>query len=87
MAEKYFIYISKQIRKSLLKIPSPWIDRIEKAIDALQVNPYLGEKMNGELSYSRKIKIWPYRIIYKIETEQKVIKITEVAHRGNVSYD
>lgn len=87
MAEKYFVYVSNQIRKSLLKIPSPWIDRIEKVIDTLEISPYLGEKMNGEMSSSRKIKVWPYRIIYKIEAGQKVIKITEVAHRGNASYD
>lgn len=86
MAEKYFVYVSTQIRKSLLKIPSPWIERIEKAIDALELSPYVGEKMNGDMSDSRKVKIWPYRIIYKIEKDKKVIKITEAGHRGGMSY-
>ncbi|MDP3726026.1 MAG: type II toxin-antitoxin system RelE/ParE family toxin [bacterium] len=86
MTEKYFVYVSTHIRKSLLKIPSPWIERIEKAIDALELNPYFGEKMNGDMSHSRKIKVWPYRIIYKIEKKERVIKITEASHRGGMSY-
>lgn len=86
MTEKYFVYISTQIRKSLLRIPSPWIERIEKAIDELELNPYLGERMSGDMNYSRKIKIWPYRFIYKIEKDKKIIKIIEATHRGNVSY-
>ena len=86
MTEKYFVYISTHTRKSLLKISSPWIGRIERAIDALELNPYLGEKMNGDMSDLRKIKVWPYRIIYRIEKKEKVIKITEVGHRGGMSY-
>lgn len=86
MTEKYFVYVSTQIRKSLLRIPSPWIERIEKAIDELELNPYRGEKMSGDMSYSRKIKIWPYRIIYKIEKDKRIIKITEASHRGGMSY-
>lgn len=87
MAGKYFIYIPKDVRKSLLKIPSPWIDRIKKAIDRLELNPFLGEKMHGELSYKRKIVIWPYRIIYYVEEQKSIIGILEIEHRGNVSYD
>lgn len=87
MPEKYFIYISKHIRKSLLKIPSPWIDRIEKNIDKLELDPLLGIKMQGDLSNKRKIVVWPYRIIYQINQKEKSIVIVEVKHRGNVSYD
>jgi len=87
MPEKYFIYISKHIHKSLLKIPSPWIGRIEKNIDKLELDPLLGIKMQGDLSNKRKIVVWPYRIIYQINQKEKSIVIVEVKHRGNVSYD
>jgi len=87
MQNKYSVYIPKSVRKSFLKIPSPWVDRIKKVIDILEINPYLGEKMHGELSDRRKIRIWPYRIIYRINEKKSIIEIFEIKHRGNVSYD
>lgn len=87
MAGKYFVYIPKQVRKSLLKIPSPWIERMEKVINTLETDPYAGEKMNGDMKDKRKIKIWPYRIVYKIDEARHLIVICEAEHRGNVSYD
>lgn len=87
MVERYSVLISKSIRKSLLRIPSPWVDRMRRAIDALQENPYLGEKMKGEHKDKWRIKIWPYRIMYKIDKKSRVIIIVEIDHRGHMSYD
>lgn len=86
MAKGYVIYISKSIRKSLLHIPSPWLERIERAIDILCRDPYFGEKMAGKLSGCRKIRVWPYRIIYRLDKDEKVVKIVELNHRGSMSY-
>ena len=86
MAVNYFVYVSKSIRKSLLRIPSPWSERIENAINALKIDPFYGEKMTGKLKDKRKIRIWPYRIIYKVEKQTKIIKIMEAGHRGEMSY-
>lgn len=87
MAARYFIYLPKSILRSMAKIPLPWQHRIEKAIDILQGDPYYGEKMSGELSDKRKIRVWPYRIIYKINEKKRAIFIFEVARRGSVIYD
>lgn len=86
MATDYFIYISKSIRKSLLGIPSPWSERIEKAINVLKLDPFYGEKMTGKLKNKRKIRVWPYRIIYEVDKPAKIIKILEVGHRGGMAY-
>jgi addiction module RelE/StbE family toxin len=87
MAVRYFVYISKSIRKSLLRVPSPWSERIEKAIDMLETDPFYGEKMTGKLKDKRKIRIWPYRIIYETDFKKKIIIIVEIGHRGSISYD
>ena len=44
MSGKHTIYIPKNVRKCLLKIPSPWIDRMKKAIDELETN--MAEALN-----------------------------------------
>ena len=87
MAARYLVYVSKSIRKSLLSIPSPWLERIEKAINTLETDPFYGEKMTGKLKGKRKIRIWPYRIIYEMDLKKKIIIIVEIGHRGSVSYD
>lgn len=64
----------------------PWRERIFNTVDLLQYEPFLGEKMAGKLKDKRKIRVWPYRIIYKIDKPAKTIVIVEVGHRGSVSY-
>lgn len=86
MAKGYFVYISKSIRKSLLRIPSPWLERIEQTIDVLCEDPHIGEKIVGKLIGCRKIRIWPYRIIYKLHKEKRIVEILEIGHRGSMSY-
>lgn len=70
----------------MAKIPLPWHLRITQAIDHLEYSPYGGEKMSGDMKDKRKITIWPYRIIYKIDEKKRMIVICEADHRGNMSY-
>jgi mRNA-degrading endonuclease RelE of RelBE toxin-antitoxin system len=53
----------------------------------LELEPYLGEKMGGEMKDKRKIRVWPYRIIYRIEEKTKCIKVMEIEYWGHTSYD
>lgn len=87
MSNRYYVYLPKSVLKSMAKIPLPWQSRIRAAIDALETEPYYGEKMWGQYANKRKIRVWPYRIIYSIEEDNKTVKVFEVDHRGQVSYD
>jgi len=86
MKGKYLIYLPNSVKKSVKKIPQPWQKRVLDILTILERNPLIGEKMQGQLSDKRKIKIWPYRIIYKIDDRKKIIIVVEVRHRGNASY-
>lgn len=83
----YQVFVPSSAKKSLSKIPLPWKGRIARVIDVLKTEPFYGEKMTGQLSNCRKIRIWPYRIVYQINEKERFIKILEIRHRGNVSYD
>jgi len=87
MAANYYVHVPKTPKKSLNKIPMPWQVRIMDALTELETQPYLGEKMQGKYSNQRKIKVWPYRVIYRIKEETKLIEVMEIDHRGHVSYD
>lgn len=83
----YLVITPKNIKKAVIKIPPPWRLRIIENLRKLETDPFLGVPMKGELKDNRKLAVWPYRIIYKIDRQAKIIIIMEVGHRGNISYD
>ena len=86
MSKKYSVEVPKSPQKSLEKTPLPWRERIGKAINLLQYFPFMGEKMWGKLKDKRKLRIWPYRVIYKVDKKRRRIIIVEIGHRGKMSY-
>lgn len=68
--------------KQLKKIDKNFQKRILKKIVVLSQNPYLGKKLEGEFEGSRSVRVWPYRIIYKIREEK--IRIYTIKHRQGV---
>lgn len=77
----YELIFSKQSEKFFLKLRLSDKKKISKSIDKLIKDPLIGEKLKGEYEGLWKIKAWPYRIIYLISAEQKVITIVEIGHR------
>ncbi len=86
MQNKYTVRIPHRPRKSYAKIPQPWHKRIAIALKILEIDPFIGITMTGDMADKRKVVIWPYRIIYRIRQKQKVIEILEIEHRQNTSY-
>ena len=86
MQNKYYVFIPKKPQKSLEKITQPWHKRIFIALKMLETNSFLGEKMHADMADRRKIVIWPYRIIYRINEKDGVIEVLEIEHRQNTSY-
>ena len=82
----YEVVVPRDVQKQIHSIPLPWQARIERAIDLLAYNPFLGEKMRGEFKEKRKIRVWPYRIFYYICKQDKRILVVEVQHRGSTGY-
>ncbi|MBU1179734.1 type II toxin-antitoxin system RelE/ParE family toxin [Patescibacteria group bacterium] len=86
MKDKFYVDVANSIKKDLRAIPQPWQHRIIKAMYSLEEAPFSGEKMWGEHKGKYKLRVWPYRIIYKIDKKEKIIRILEVGHRGGMSY-
>lgn len=84
MQNNYRIIVPKSVIKDISSIPLPWKERIIKAIDLLAQNPFMGEKLWGKLKGKRKIRIYPYRIIYEIINKNRIIIIVETGHRQGI---
>ncbi|TSC92356.1 MAG: hypothetical protein CEN91_482, partial [Candidatus Berkelbacteria bacterium Licking1014_85] len=68
---KYHIIVPKICAKEFKKIPKLWLEKIAKAINLLETDPFFGQKLWGKLEGKRKIRIPPYRIIYFINTKKR----------------
>ncbi|MCX6763112.1 MAG: type II toxin-antitoxin system RelE/ParE family toxin [Candidatus Moranbacteria bacterium] len=84
MPDNFYVFISNSVKKDIKRIPFPWQSRVIQAISALENDPYYGEKLSGELDGKRKIRIWPYRVIYQIVSKKKIIIIVEAGHRQGI---
>ena len=87
MSQIYKVYLRKDVKKTLLKIPKSMRFRIERFFEELIINPLIGMKMSGDLSNLRKIKVSNYRVVYQIIETALVIEVIEIESRGNIFYD
>ncbi len=78
---KYRIIISKEAQKNLKRLPANYAERIQVKIAVLATGPYIGKKLEGRLSDRYSIRVWPYRIIYKIVKQKLIIEVIEIKHR------
>lgn len=81
---RWTIRFDQKAKKELDKIPLNFRKRIFGAIPLLATNPYIGKKLDGELSGFYSYRVWPYRIVYKIYHQQLIILLVRIAHRQGV---
>ncbi len=80
----FIVHVPDPVRKDILQVPLPWRNRIVIAIDHLESDPWYGDKMLGKYKDQYKIRIWPYRILYRVDKKKKVVVINEVGQRGGM---
>lgn len=78
------IILTKKAEKSFLRLPLEAKKKISKAIDKLENNPLVGEKLKGEFEGQFKIYAWPYRVIYIHSSKEDMVTILEIGHRQGV---
>ena len=80
----YQIVLKKAAQKSFKKIDKRYKKRIMQTIFALADNSQTGKQLEGSLQGFYSVRVWPYRIVYKIYRQDLVILIVEIAHRQGV---
>lgn len=80
----YQVLLTNNAKKDLKKIAGPYLPKVSQAIDALETDPFLGEKMSGKHKDEYRIKIPPLRIIYTINHKTRTITILALGHRGGI---
>ncbi|MEW6407700.1 MAG: type II toxin-antitoxin system RelE/ParE family toxin [Patescibacteria group bacterium] len=70
---KYKVILSNEARKELKKIKTQDKNKILIALKALEEKPYLGKKMKGIYADCYRLRVWLYRIVYKIANKRLII--------------
>ncbi len=82
--DSYKLFIKRDVEKEIRDFPKADIKRIVKKILTLADDPRPKncEKLKGREGY--RIRQGPYRIVYLVDDEEKVITIMRVGHRREV---
>ena len=80
----YHVKITSFVNKVGKKF-SPEIKNASKiALKELAQNPNLGKELQEELSGFRSYRFMRYRIVYKIDTQEKHIIVWAIGHRRDI---
>ncbi len=70
--------------KDLTKKDGPLKERILKSLEKLKENPYAGKPLSYDLAGLRSLRVGKYRIIYKVDENNKIIWLVSIGHRKEV---
>ena len=79
-------YLDNVVELDIPKLPKTIRVRIKKAIETrLTVDPVgLGKPLRYSFSGHRRIRVGDYRIIYRINPNEKVVTIVYIKHRKDI---
>lgn len=78
-------YSDRVVNEDIPALPKKVREMIRKAIETrLANNPTHGKPLQYSLSGFRSLRVSTYRIIYKIEADDKIIRIVAIDHRKDV---
>ena len=73
---------SGRAKKQLDKLPNREAKKVLRKISALEDESVSGKFLRGDFAGFISLRVWPYRIIYRIE--KQVIVIVSIGHRQGV---
>lgn len=78
------VLVKNKVRKVIdnLGIRDRW--RVSRCLRNLAQDPFSGKKLHGEHQGEYSIRVWPYRIVYKIYKRELIVLVIEFGHRQGV---
>ncbi len=80
----YRIIISPQAKKELKIIRKVYRKGLAEAIESIKDDPQLGKPLARELRGKLSYRVGIYRIIYKVNDQDKTVQVIAAGHRGTV---
>lgn len=80
----YSVVFSKKAKKDYDRLPAKDQIRVESVIELLEMDPFSGKKMQGDMAEYYTVRLWPYRILYTIERNIVTVTVVAIGHRKDV---
>ena len=82
----YKIVFTKQVYKSLRRIPGDVVNRMRKRLDQIAEDPYAQyanvSKLQNRPGYRFRVGDW--RVIYAVQEEELIILVLKIGSRGDI---
>lgn len=78
------VELTKKAKQQLADLPKPEAKKVARKLLQLEVSPFAGKKLAGQLQEKYSLKAWPYRIIYIMDNKKKLIQVEIIEHRQRV---
>jgi addiction module RelE/StbE family toxin len=80
----FLLYIAPRAKKVIDNLTAHDQVRVNNAIGGILQDPYSAKPLHGKREGQYAVRVWPYRVVYKIYKEKRVILIIEFGHRQGV---
>lgn len=78
------LYLKPRARKKLQNIPEKDRKRVVDALDFIVADPFSGKQLHGERAGQFSLRVWPYRIIYRVDKNLLLVMVIDFGHRQGV---
>ena len=69
-AQKEFDKLSPEVRR-----------KVRSVVEDLKASPFIGKKPKAEYAGNWTVRVWPYRVMYKIFQDSRVVYVVRIRHR------
>jgi addiction module RelE/StbE family toxin len=78
---KYKLQVTTIFEKAFRKYDNLIKQKIDLTIRQLEVDPYVGKTLRGNLVGKRSIRSGNYRVLYGINEDKKIVILYDTGHR------
>ncbi len=78
-------YADRRVLRALEKLPQETLCKLDRELMALKTNPRSGKvkKLKGHKELY-ELKVWPYRVLFGIDDQAKIVVLYEIIHRRDL---
>lgn len=78
------VLLTKKAEKALDNLSEGYRLKVIQVLREVKSDPFFGKKLLGKKKGQYSVRVWPYRIIYRVEKKQLIIIVIDIDHRQGV---
>jgi mRNA interferase RelE/StbE len=83
----YEIVLTEEALGAYRRAGSPLVRKLNRCFDTLRTNPYSHpniKRLAGELRGRFRYRVGDWRVVYRVDEQERRVTILVIAHRGSV---